>query len=113
MKDVRERLATYCEGICDGAMRFPHLAARDLEGRALDLPDAFSGVFNLVVVAFRRDQQPMVDSWVAWFEALAAEHPALRCYEVPVIATRWSPARAVIDGGMARAVRGKKRVAAR
>ena len=24
-------------------LRFPHLAARDLEGRGLELPDAFSG----------------------------------------------------------------------
>ena len=50
----------------------------------------------------------MVDSWVAWFETIAAEHPTLRCYEIPVIATRWSPARAVIDGGMARAVRAQE-----
>ena len=88
-----------------GAIRFPHLAARDLEGRALELPDAFSGASNLVIVAFRREQQAMVDSWVAWWETIAAEHPSLRCYEIPVIATRWSPARAVIDGGMAQAVR--------
>src|SRR4051812_2977477 len=50
----------------------------------------------------------MVDSWVAWFETIAAEHPTLQCYEVPVIATRWSPARGVIDGGMARAVRAQE-----
>ena len=91
-----------------GAIRFPHLAARDLEGRALELPDDFSGASNLVVVAFRREQQSMVDSWVAWFETIAAEHPTLRCYEVPVIATRWSPARPVIDGGMAQAVRAQE-----
>jgi ATP10 protein len=87
------------------AIRFPHLAARDLEGRAVELPDAFSGASNLVIVAFRREQQSMVDSWVAGWEAIAAEHPSLRCYEIPVIATRWSPARPVIDGGMAQAVR--------
>ncbi len=90
------------------AIRFPHLAARDLEGRSLELPDAFSGLSNLVVVAFRREQQAMVDSWVAWWETFAAERPSLRCYEIPVIATRWSPARAAIDGGMARAVRARE-----
>ena len=91
-----------------GAIRFPHLAARDLEGRSLELPDAFSGASNLVIVAFRREQQAMVDSWVAWWEAIAAEYPSLRCYEIPVIATRWSPARPVIDGGMAQAVRAQE-----
>ena len=70
------------------ALRFPHLAARDLEGRSLELPDAFSGAPNLVIVAFRREQQAMVDSWIAWWETITAEHPNLRCYEVPVIATR-------------------------
>ena len=90
------------------AIRFPHLAARDLEGRSLELPDAFSGTSNLVIVAFRREQQAMVDSWVAWWETIAAEHPSLRCYEIPVIATRWSPARPVIDGGMAQAVRAQE-----
>ena len=91
-----------------GAIRFPHLAARDLEGRSLELPDAFSGASNLVIVAFRREQQAMVDSWIAWWETIAAEHPSLRCYEIPVIATRWSPARPVIDGGMAQAVRAQE-----
>jgi hypothetical protein len=89
-------------------MRFPHLAARDLEGRALGLPEAFTGGANVVVVAFRREQQSVVDTWVTWFEAIAAQHPTLRCYEVPVIATRWSPGRRVIDGGMAQAVRAQE-----
>ena len=92
------------EATVNGATEFPHLAARDLDGRARELPDDFSGASNLVIVAFRREQQSMVDSWVEWFETIAAEHPTLRCYEVPVIATRWSPARRFIDGGMAQAV---------
>ena len=91
-----------------GAVGFPHLAARDLEGHALELPEDFAGASNLVIVAFKREQQSMVDSWVAWFETIAAEHPTLRCYEVPVIATRWSPARPFIDGAMAQAVRAQE-----
>jgi|GEM_PF-204499 len=85
-------------------IRFPKLAARDLEERERTLPDDFEGAFNLVLIAFRRAQQSLVDSWVSWYGTIAAEHPTLRCYEVPVLATRWSPARPVIDGGMARAV---------
>src|SRR5680860_90873 len=87
-----------------GEVRFPRLEARDLEGRALALPDAFAGELNLVIVAFRRDQQAMVDTWTAWFSKIALQHPTLGLYEVPVIATRWSPARPLIDGGMAQAV---------
>ena len=94
-------------------LRFPRLAARDLEGRAITLPDAFAGSSNLVVVAFRREQQSMVDSWISWFDTISKTHPGLRCYEVPVLATRWSPARRFIDGGMAQAVREQRRVVAR
>src|SRR5664279_2573234 len=90
------------------AMRFPRLAARDLEGRVRSLPDDFAGTCNVVVVAFRREQQSMVDSWIAWFDTIAAQHPGVRCYEVPVIAARWSLARPVIDGGMAQAVRAQE-----
>jgi hypothetical protein len=91
-----------------GEVRFPRLEARDLEGRARALPDAFAGELNLVIVAFRREQQAMVDTWIAWFSAIALQHPTLGCYEVPVIATRWSPARPLIDGGMAQAVRAQE-----
>src|SRR3954470_760062 len=86
-------------------IRFPKLMARDLEDRARTIPDDFEGGLNLILVAFRREQQPTVDSWVEWYETIASDHPTLRCYEMPVIATRWAPARRVIDGGMARAVR--------
>lgn len=70
----------------------------------MELPAGFAGEQNIVLVAFRREQQAAVDSWIAWYTSVAADHPGLRVYEVPVIATRWSPGRAMIDGGMARAV---------
>ena len=89
-------------------VRFPRIAARDLEGRERVLPEAFRGVFNLVIVAFRREQQAMADTWVSWFETVADKYPELRCYEIPVLSRRWSPARFFIDGGMARAVREKE-----
>jgi hypothetical protein len=84
--------------------RFPLLGARNLEGSPVELPVGFAGDQNLVLVAFRREQQAAVDSWIAWYTSVATDHPGLRAYEVPVIATRWSPGRAMIDGGMARAV---------
>jgi hypothetical protein len=85
--------------------RFPTLAARDLERSDRTLPDALTGDWNLVLVAFRRQHQALVDQWVAWHGTVAAEHPGFECWEVPVIGTLWSPARSFIDGGMAQAVR--------
>jgi hypothetical protein len=84
--------------------RFPTVAARDLTGRRLTLPDGLEGDRNVVVVAFRRHQQSDVDSWVPWLEERAERDPDLRFYEVPAISDAWAPARRFIDGGMATAI---------
>jgi hypothetical protein len=68
------------------------------------LPDDLVGERNVVIVAFRREHQSLVDSWVPWLEARAEADPGLRFYEMPTIATRWSPGRPMIDGGMASAI---------
>lgn len=84
---------------------FPPLRARNLEGLDVDLPGGFTGERNLVAIAFRRDHQSLVDSWVPWFEQHAAVDPGLRFYEIPTIARMWAPVRNFIDGGMASAIR--------
>ena len=84
---------------------FPRLRARNLEGVDAELPGAFVGDRNVVVVAFHRNHQRLVDSWVPWFEEQAAIDPGLRFYELPTIGRIWAPVRNVIDGGMAAAIR--------
>jgi hypothetical protein len=85
--------------------RFPRTEARDLEGRDVVLPDAFDGDRNVVIVAFRREHQGLVDSWIPWLEERAAHDPGLRFYELPTIARLWAPMRGFIDGGMATAIK--------
>ncbi len=84
---------------------FPRLAARDLDGREVTLPAGLPGERNVVLIAFRRDQQKLVDSWVPWLEQRAAADPRLRFVELPAIRPQWEPARPIIDGGMAAAIR--------
>ena len=84
---------------------FPAVEARSLDGRRLMLPSELGGERNLLAVAFRRNHQGDVDSWLEDFAAAEAADPALRSYEIPVISRRWSPARGFIDGGMAAAIR--------
>ena len=84
---------------------FPQLLARNLEGLEVELPAAFDGHLNVVAIAFRRDHQSLVDSWVPWFDQQAVVHPGLRFYEVPTIGRVWAPVRNFIDGAMASAIR--------
>ena len=84
---------------------FPQLAARDLDGREVALPAGLPGERNVVLIAFRRDQQKLVNSWVPWLEQRADADPRLRFVELPAIGLQWEPARPAIDGGMAAAIR--------
>jgi hypothetical protein len=84
---------------------FPNIRARNLEGLDVELPDAFVGDRNIVVIAFQRDHQRLVDSWLPWFEHATLSDAGLRFYEVPTIGRIWSPVRKFIDGGMAAAIK--------
>ena len=83
---------------------FPRIQARDLTGAKRWLPEAFEGANNLVFIAFRREQQTLIDSWTSWMASHAASGDIVT-YEVPVIARHWAPLRPLIDGGMAAAIR--------
>jgi hypothetical protein len=87
---------------------FPQLGARDLDGHEATLPAGLPGEWNVVIIAFRRQQQELADSWVPWLEERAAVTPWLGFAEIPAIGLRWRAARPVIDGGMAAAVRDKR-----
>lgn len=84
---------------------FPTVSARNLQGLDVVLPDAFEGRRNVVIVAFQRQHQSLVDSWIPWLEEQSAADPDLRFYELPTIARMWAPVRRFIDGGMASAIR--------
>ena len=84
---------------------FPRLSARDLDGHDVTLPAGLPGDWNVVIIAFQRQQQELVDSWVPWLEDRAAATPWLRFAELPAIGLQWRAARQVIDGGMSAAIR--------
>ena len=64
---------------------FPQLAGRDLDGREVALPAGLPGEWTVVIVAFRREQQELVDSWVPWLEEQAVADPRLGFVELPEI----------------------------
>ncbi|HUB42184.1 MAG TPA: hypothetical protein VMA72_25315 [Streptosporangiaceae bacterium] len=90
--------------VMNSGIWFPQLRARDLDGREVLLPAELPAEWNVVIVAFRRQQQSLVDSWVPWLQQHAATASGLGFAELPAIGIAWQPARPVIDGGMAAAI---------
>jgi hypothetical protein len=88
--------------------RFPCLVGKTLLGTELALPADFPAARTLAVIAFRQWQQGCVDRWIG--EAVDAGVPGTprgapqpmdtAVVELPVLSTRWRPARRFIDGGM-------------
>jgi hypothetical protein len=83
---------------------FPTVQARNLNGRTLALPADLAGTLNVLLIAFRRDHQQLIDAWFPALEPLLAAHPNLCAYELPVIAGGYTLVRPFIDGGMAGAI---------
>ncbi len=84
--------------------RFPTVEARDLEGRRYRLPDDLPPGRHLLIVAFQRRHQSIVDRWKAAAEELADSYPDLTVWEMPALARGYAPARPYIDGGMRAAI---------
>lgn len=98
-----------CRGTAQSEVRqFPDVVGRDLEGRDLRLPADFAGDRTVVLVAFRARQQRDVDSWMPELAAQRAADPTLAVYEIPTLASGWTPLRWWIDGGMARGIKDQR-----
>ena len=81
-------------------MAFPTIHASNLERRAFRLPSDFEGERNLVLIAFERDQQENVQTWMPEVKRLLRTYPKLRFYELPAI-RRGNPLfRSWIDNAM-------------
>jgi hypothetical protein len=79
---------------------FPAVSGNSLMKRKFSLPADFEGELNVVLIAFKRNQQDDVDTWTPHLRALAANHPGLKVYELPVLPRSITIMRGFIDGGM-------------
>ena len=88
----------------DSLAQFPRVEGTNLEGRHFVLPSDLGGSLNVVLVAFKREQQNDVDTWTPFLKATLATRPGLRTYELPVLGRRYRLMRPFIDGGMRRGI---------
>jgi hypothetical protein len=79
---------------------FPVIAAETLRGRRIQLPGQLKGERNLLLVAYEREQQSDIDTWLAVLDTFSVQPPAFAYYELPTIGGKFKLMRAVIDGGM-------------
>jgi hypothetical protein len=82
------------------SFRFPSVESQDLDKHPVKLPHDFAGERNLVVIAFQRQQQKDVDTWLDTRKRFETIDPALRTYELPTLARLNPLARWFIDNGM-------------
>ena len=63
---------------------FPAVDGKNLDGKEFVLPRDFEGALNIVFVAFQREQQLAVNTWLPTATLLEDLHKELRYYELPV-----------------------------
>lgn len=84
----------------NGKDTFPKVKGINLMGEEITLPEGFDGEKNLVLVAFKREQQSDVDTWIDLYAAVKDRIKGLKFFEVPTIKPMNSLTRVWINNGM-------------
>jgi len=79
---------------------FPKVTGINLMGEEVTLPEALEGEYQLLAVAFEREQQAQVETWLAEADGMEARYSGLHFYEIPVIEQGNAFWRAWINNGM-------------
>ena len=80
--------------------KFPEVKDDSLANTPVTLPDAARGSVALITVAFLRESQSQLDSWLEPFVARYGKKQGFTFYEVPMLARGYKFMRFMIDGGM-------------
>jgi hypothetical protein len=87
---------------------FPNVKASNLEKRDFNLPADFEGERNLLLVAFEREQQKDVDTWLREMKRFEEIDPGFHYYELPTIQRPNAFMRWFIDTGMRHGIPDRK-----
>ncbi len=81
-------------------MPFPELKAETLSGIEIKYPDDLTGKITLILIAFKRETQRKIDSWLVPFLNRYETDPSIQFFEIPMLASGWKLMSPIIDGGM-------------
>jgi hypothetical protein len=102
MRYLAIALALLANPFAVGAQQFPDVSAKDLNKKPVSWPRDFNTDRTVLIFAYDRDQQDMVDSWV---KGLGLKTPgAAAWFEVPLINNPGKFVRSFIDNGMRRGI---------
>lgn len=87
---------------------FPDTPGRNLHLEDRVFPRDFAGRWNLALVAFQREHQEIINTWLPQAEELEEAYPGFAYYEFPIIRELGGLAQGFIDRGMRVAVRSDK-----
>lgn len=88
--------------------RFPRIEAKTLSGKKIVFPDAAKGNYAFMLIAFKRQTQGEVDSWLDPFIKEFGNRDSVTFYEIPMISNNWKWMSGWIDAGMRAGVPGSK-----
>ncbi|MDZ7265586.1 MAG: mitochondrial ATPase complex subunit ATP10, partial [candidate division KSB1 bacterium] len=81
-------------------MPFPELKAESLSGIEIKYPDDVKGKITLILMAFKRETQRQIDSWLEPFSKTFEGDSSVQFFEIPMLAGGWRLMSPIIDGGM-------------
>ena len=88
--------------------KFPALESETLEKQAVHLPQDFRGERNLLFIAFEREQQRDIDTWLTQMKRYEDIDKEFRYYEIPTIEKMNGFMRWFINTGMRHGIPDKK-----
>lgn len=80
--------------------RFPSFEGKALTGQKFVVPESLGKPHNLLLVAFKREQQEDVDTWIPRLEKVEDENDDFAFYEFPILPEMNAMARWFIYRGM-------------
>ena len=80
--------------------KFPQVAGEDLLGNEILVPTQLREEFNVLIVAFQRWHQRLVNTWVPFLKEVVEKYPNTEFYELPTIREMNRLYRFFINSGM-------------
>ena len=96
------------QGAVSSFGKFPALESETLEKQVVQLPQDFRGERNLLLIAFEREQQKDIDTWLTQMKRYEDIDKEFRYYEIPTIEKMNRFMRWFINTGMRRGIPEKK-----